>query len=220
MKTPIRLLLAVAVCATAVSSHAQSPAPSAPPTPEATAKPERERWGGRHDRMTEGLPEDVRTRFRELREEALRDPEIAELRGKAEAAWKDFRDSMRAVMQERDPELAETVRAHFDKRWGQYGRRGQEAKKSESAAATPTPIPADKRDRIERAREIARQAPAVQSARAAMQAAQSPEARREAGREFQEAMRAAMLTADPSLIDVIDSLPRKRGGGAPEGKPE
>lgn len=218
MKTPIRLLLAAAVCAAAVSSHAQSPAPSAPPTPEATAKPERERWGGRHDRMTEGLPEDVRTRFRELREEALRDPEIAELRVKAEVAWKDFRDSMRAVIQERDPELAKTVRAHFEKRWGQNGRRGPDGKKAEPGA--PTPIPPENRDRIERAQEIARQAPAVQSARAAMQAAQSPEARREAGREFQKAMRAAMLTADPSLIDVIDSLPRKRGGGPAEAKPD
>jgi hypothetical protein len=220
MKTPIRLLLAAAVCATAVSSHAQTPAPSAPPAREAAAKPERDGRQNRYDRMTEGLPEDVRTRFRELREEVLRDPEIAELRAKAESAGKDFRDAMRAVMQERDPELAETVRAHFDKRWGQYSRRGQEAKKSESAAATPTPIPADKRDRLDRAREIARQAPAVQSARAKMQAAQSPEARREAGSEFQEAMRAAILTADPSLIDVIDSLPGKRGGGKPEGKPE
>jgi hypothetical protein len=168
------------------------------------------------DGMTKGLPEDVRNRFREIRDEALQDPEIAKLRAKAEAAGKEFRDAMRAAVEARDPELAKTVREHFEKRWNRKGQRGPDAKKTESGA--PAPIPQDKRDRLERAREIARQAPAVQTARAKMQAAQTPDAKQEAKEELHEAMRAAMLTADPSLVDVIDSLPRKRGGES-GGKP-
>jgi hypothetical protein len=50
---------------------------------------------------------------------------------------------------------------------------------------------------LQAAREIARQAPAVQSAEAAMKSAQSPEERREAARNFQKAMRDAMLTGRP-----------------------
>jgi hypothetical protein len=44
----------------------------------------------------------------------------------------------------------------------------------------------------------------VQSAEAKLKAAQTPEERAAAGKEFREAMRNAMLTADPSLADVLE----------------
>jgi hypothetical protein len=67
-------------------------------------------------------------------------------------------------------------------------------------------LPPAERDRLAAAREIAKQAPAVQSAEAAMKAAQTPEARRDAAKNFQKAMHDAMITADPSLADILDKI--------------
>jgi hypothetical protein len=221
MKTPIRLLLAAAVCATAASAQAQSPAPTSAPAPaaEKAAKPDGDRPGRRFDRMTEGLPEETRERFKALRDEVLQDPELQELKAKAEAAGREFHDAMREKMRARDPELADKVRKHFDSRWSKGGKPGPGMKKGEPGGPARPALPPEQRDRLEKAREIAMQAPAVQSARAKMQAAETPEARHAAGQEYHEAMRAAMLTADPSLADVIDKLPQKRAA-APETAPE
>ena len=76
------------------------------------------------------------------------------------------------------------------------------------------------RDRITAAREIAKQAPAVQSAEAAMKAAQTPEARRDAGKNFQKAMRDAMLTADPSLADILDKIKPAKPDATPTSSKE
>jgi hypothetical protein len=39
-----------------------------------------------------------------------------------------------------------------------------------------------------------------------MKAAQTPEARRDAAKNFQKAMHDAMITADPSLADILDKI--------------
>jgi Spy/CpxP family protein refolding chaperone len=215
MKTPLRLLLAAAVCATALPTQAQTP--SSTPPPELGAKPEGKRWGNRFDRMVESLPEDMSARFRQLHDEALQDPKIVELKAKADAARNEYRDAMRDMMKAKDPELAEKVRAHFESRRPKDGEGKPRKKKIED---TVKALPPEQRDRFEKAREIAKQAPAVQSARAKMQTAQTPEARMEAGKEFREAMRAAMLTADPSLVDVIDKLPLKKPDAESNSKPD
>jgi hypothetical protein len=51
----------------------------------------------------EGLPEDVRNRFKEAREEAMKDPKIQALRDKAEAASREFRDAIRNEIASKDP---------------------------------------------------------------------------------------------------------------------
>ena len=76
-------------------------------------------------------------------------------------------------------------------------------------------LPPAERDRLQAAREIAKQAPAVQSAEAAMKSAQMPEERREAAKNFQKAMREAMLTADPSLADILDKIKPHKTESAP-----
>ena len=167
--------------------------------------------------MAESLPEDIRDRFRELHAEAMKDPAIQELRAKAEAAGKEFRDAMREAMSERDPELADKVRSHFEKRWKKDGDAKPWKKKIENAVKS---LPPEEKDRFEKARGIAKQAPAVQAAEAKPQAAQSPEERREAGKELGEAMRAAMLTADPSLADALDRMrPQKPPGPSEDDQP-
>ncbi len=213
MKTRLFLLLAAATLASGVTSQAQTPAPS--PAPSSSGKPDGHRH--RFERMAESLPEDIRDRFRQLHEEALQDPKIQELRAKAEAAGKEFREAMREAMSKRDPELAEKVRSHFEKRWKKDGDAKPWKQKIEEAVKS---LPPEEKDRFEKAREIAKQAPAVQEAEAKLKAAQSPEERREARKEFHEAMRAAMLTADPSLADVLDKVrPEKPAGPPEEGQP-
>jgi hypothetical protein len=86
--------------------------------------------------------------------------------------------------------------------------KNKEKKSRPEAGAEPAiqKVPPAERDRLEAARQIAKQAPAVQSAEAAMKSAETPEARREAGKNFQKAMHDAILTVDPSLADVLDQM--------------
>ena len=81
-------------------------------------------------------------------------------------------------------------------------------------------LPPAERDRLQAARDIAKQAPAVQSAEAAMKSAQTPEERREAAKNFHKAMREAMLTADPSLTDVLDKIKPPKADPSPAASTE
>lgn len=151
----------------------------------------------------------MKEKFQAARDELLQDPEMKALKEKADQAGKEFRDAMREAMINRDPELAEQVGAFFESRKKQFEDRkkndGDRPKKhKDKGEASKPPIPPEQRDRMEKAREIAKQAPAVQSAEAKLKAAQSPEERAAAGKEFREAMRNAMLTADPSLANVLE----------------
>jgi len=110
--------------------------------------------------MADKLPEETRERFKALRDEVLQDPKIAELRAKLRAAGKEFHDAMQEAMSARDPELTEKVRAHYRTKWEKEGQRGPEAKKPKIAPSGKPPLAPEERDRIEKAREIARQAPA------------------------------------------------------------
>jgi hypothetical protein len=60
-------------------------------------------------------------------------------------------------------------------------------------------MPKALRSSVQKARAIAKQAPAVQCAEAKLKFATTPEKRQKAGKEFHEAMRNAILTADPTL---------------------
>lgn len=65
---------------------------------------------------------------------------------------------------------------------------------------------ARRKSKLDTARAIAKQAPAVQAAEAKLKAATTPESREIAAKEFRQAMHAAILTADPSLASVLESL--------------
>ena len=199
MKTYRPLLLAAALFGATLSTQAQNP------TPAPGDKP-----GGKwRDKFSGGMPEEMKEKFQAARDELLQDPEMKALKEKADQAGKEFRDAMREAMINRDPELAEQVGAFFESRKKQFEERkkndGDHPKKhKKKGEASKPPIPPEQRDRMEKAREIAKQAPAVQSAEAKLKAAQTPEERAAAGKEFREAMRNAMLTADPSLADVLE----------------
>jgi hypothetical protein len=199
MKTYRPLLLATALFGATLSTQAQNP------TPAPGDKP-----GGKwRDKFSGVMPEEMKEKFQAARDELLQDPEMKALKEKAEQAGNEFRDAMREAMINRDPELAEQVGAFFESRKKQFEDRkkndGDRPKKHKNKGeASKPPIPPEQRDRMEKAREIAKQAPAVQSAEAKLKAAQTPEERAAAGKEFREAMRNAMLTADPSLADVLE----------------
>ena len=207
MKIRNQLLLATALFATTLATNAQNP----PPPKDKSDKPG-EKW---RQKFMEGMPEEMRTRFEAAREEVLKDPEIQALKKKAEEAGKEFRDAMREAMTERAPELSEKVRTFFEERKKNAGDRPKPRKDRQADSEKP-PISPEQRDRMQKAREIAKQAPAVQSAEAKLKSATTPEERQQAGKEFHEAMRAAMLTADPTLADVLE---KTRPPRPPETKP-
>ena len=66
-----------------------------------------------------------------------------------------------------------------------------------------TNLSPEERQKLQAAEQQAMQDPAVQAARVKMQ---------EADREFRDAMRAAMLKADPSIQPILNKIPNQRGG--------
>lgn len=197
---PTTLLALAALCASPLLATAQQPAAS--PAPQKQGHGE---WRKQRE-FIEGLPEDVRNDFKAAREEVMKDPKIQALKEKVEAASNELRDAMREAIATKNPELATKLGDFMKSREKEPGTKDQKQRPGREMQAAIQKLPPAERDRLEAAREIARQAPAVQSAEAAMKSAQTPEDRREAAKNFQKAMRDAMLTADPSLADVLEKI--------------
>jgi hypothetical protein len=70
----------------------------------------------------------------------------------------------------------------------------------------------EQRDQLKSARQAAQDDPEVVAAREKMKSASSPEARREAGRAMQEAMKAAALKQNPDLAPLLEQLGPPPGG--------
>ena len=217
MKRLHTLLAITALCGSSLLATAQQPAAS--PSAADSQKQGPGEWK-KHREFSESLPEDVRSRFREAREQAMKDPKIQALREKAEAASKELRDAMRDAIATKDPELAAQLGEVLKTKEKDSATKDKKHLPSGQIEATIQKLPPAERDRITAAREIAKQAPAVQSAEAAMKAAQTPEARRDAGKNFQKAMRDAMLTADPSLADILDKIKPAKPDATPTSSKE
>ncbi len=211
MKTIIPLLALAALSGSSFIASAQQPT-GTPPAREEKDKPMD--WKKYRDQM-EKLPEDVRKRFHEAKEEAMKDPEIQALREKTESAAKELREAMRKVISEKNPDLAEQLSAYFKTSQSEPKRKDKKTRPDANFEEPLKNLAPAERTRLEAAREIAKQAPAVQSAEAAMQSASSPEARHEAAENFRKAMRDAMITADPSLADVLDKIKPAKNDSKP-----
>jgi hypothetical protein len=85
---------------------------------------------------------------------------------------------------------------------GQDEEQGRGGRRWEQRLANLSP---EERQKLQAARQKAMQDPAVQSAHDKM---------REAHKEFRDAMRAAMLKADPSIQPILNKIPaaNRRGG--------
>jgi hypothetical protein len=86
--------------------------------------------------------------------------------------------------------------------FGQDEEQGRGGRRWEQRLANLSP---EERQKLQAARQKAMQDPAVQSAHDKM---------REAHKEFRDAMRAAMLKADPSIQPILNKIPagNRRGG--------
>jgi hypothetical protein len=157
-------------------------------------------------KIMEAIPEELRDRFKTARDAAMADSAIQDLKKKADEASDTFRSAVRETMVKSDPELAASAKKIADK-WKENFRSGPPPKdKRKQLESVIQTLPSAEKDKFEKAREIARQTPAVQTAEAKMKNAQNPQDRQASAMEYHEAMRTAILTADPTLAPVIDKI--------------
>jgi hypothetical protein len=141
---------------------------------------------------------EVRKKFDAAREKALQDPELQQLRKDAEVANKKFFEAMRKKMVEIDPSLAD------------FGKRSPDRGIDWHGYAS---LSDQEREQLRRARNTAKQDPAVQEAEKKRDAASTPEERKAASDTYRKAMSDAILKADPSLAPVLEKL--KPGASKP-----
>jgi len=166
-----------------------------------------------------GLSPDEQRRLSAAREKAKNDPTVRSLQEARAAVEKQLELAMRGVMLSADPSLAPVL----DKIEAARGRAKEMRGKFE--ALTP-----EQRDQLKQARRAAKDDPAVQAARAKLDAAQDREAKWAAAKEMREAMQAAVLKSNPDLAPLLDQLrpgmmgPRPGPGGpgrmGPPGEPD
>lgn len=166
------------------------------------------------------LTPEERQRLEAAREKAKNDPTVRSLKEAKDKLEDQLETAMRAAMLAADPSLGPTL----DKIKAARDRAKGMRDKFESL--TP-----EQKEKLKAARMAAKDDPAVQAAREKLRAAQGPEAKRAAAKEMHDAVKAAMLKADPSLAPLLEQLgpgafgpPHKRGPGPhgeddPDGPP-
>ena len=203
--------LAGAVCAALIvclppALRAQDDALSGPPAASGkSGKPHWKKHGG-PDRSIPGLPPEEAQRLAAAREKAKDDPTVRSLKDARDALDEQLEKAVNAAMLAADPGLGpvlEKVKQSRDR-----------AKKMRDRFESLTP---EQREQLKSARQAAKDDPAVVAAREKMRAADSPEARREAGKALREAMKTAMLKQNPGLAPLLEQLGPPPGG--PDGPP-
>ena len=230
---PACLLAAITLAVPALSAYAQAPAASPPSAPGSPAVvPTTPEGGGRVGRggrggemvrrMMENLTPEEQTRVRTARRATAKDPAVA-------AARRALMQAERDAMLKQDPTLGpvlDRLRPPGRREGGASQRVPGAGEAPREGLATPA-VPAqelhgrgglamltpDERSRLTNAHRVARQDPAVISARQAMQAATAPEARCAARQTMQEALRAAMLRVDAGIGPILE----KAGRGTHDG---
>ena len=153
------------------------------------------------------LSPDERQRLSAAREKANDDPTVQSLREAKDKVSEQLANAMRAAMLAADPSLGPTLDKIKEAR--------DRAKEMREKFRSLTP---EQRQQLKAARQKAKDDPTVQAAREKMRDARGPEAKRAAAREMHEAIKAAMLKADPSLGSLLDQL-GPPGPGGPDGPP-
>jgi hypothetical protein len=200
MKTLLHALT-VACCGLAVV-HAEDPPPPSP----GKGGGDMRRYA--RERFRDNLPPEIRQRFDAARAKALQDPKIQDLRKAAETANREFIQAVRKKMMEIDPELKEIVEKARAERGSSGRREGGEGWGFSQLTDT-------EKEKLQAAREKAKEDPAVRTAAKARDDAATPEARKAASEEFRRALHDALLKADPSLGPVLEKMaaPKLPPGG-------
>jgi hypothetical protein len=159
--------------------------------------------------MAPGLPPEEAKRLAAAREKAKDDPTVRSLKEARDALDKQLENAVNAAILAADPGLAPTLEKVKESRERAKGMRDR------FESLTP-----EQREQLKAAREAAKDDPAVVAAREKMKSADSPEARREAGKAMHEAMKAAMLKQNPGFGPLLEQLGPPMGGpGGPMGPP-
>ena len=142
-----------------------------------------------------GLPPEEAQRLAAAREKAKEDPTVRSLKEAREAVDGQLEKAMDAAILAADPGLAPTLEKVKQSRDRAKGMRDR----FESLAP-------EQRQQLRAARMAAKDDPAVAAAREKLKAADSPEARRQAGRDMRQAMKAAVLKQSPELAPLLEKL--------------
>lgn len=198
------------VCMIVLTGVAGLQAQEPQPSPAEGGKPGQMPRNKPHDRRDQ-LPPEVRERFDAARKKALEDPGIQALRSNAEKANQEFFGAMRKKMLEIDPGLADVVKDKLKDKPGHGWQGGFDKEKGLDS------LTEGERQRLMAARTVANNDPAVQAAEQKKNAAQNPEERMAAMKEYRKAMDEAILKADPTLAPVLEKIkPSKRGRPGPK----
>jgi Spy/CpxP family protein refolding chaperone len=162
--------------------------------------------GKKHGPPGVNLSPEERRKLAAAREKADTNSTVQSLRAAKEQLDEQLASAMRSAMLAADPSLGPTL----DKIKAARDR----AKDMKQKFRSLTP---EQRKQLKAARMAAKDDPAVQAAREKLRAAQGPEAKRAAAKEMHEAMKAAMLKADPSLAPLLEQL-GPPGPGGPDGE--
>ena len=228
MKYTHSLLGLAALCTLQFTTPAwsQSPAPEKKSPPQAGGR--EGSWKGHEKKLLESIPENLRERFKTAKEAAMEDPKIQELKNEAEKASEALRSAVRESIVKSDPALTDAVNKISEifkkNRDDMKPEKGGKAGKRKEGYSPAAKLPPEAKSKLDAARAIAKQAPSVQTAEAKLKAATTPETREIAAKEFRQAMHDAILTADPSLASVLDSLdapkPRRQNPPTPPAQSE
>ncbi len=203
-----------ALCAAliTVSPHvlrAQSDASSGPDAAyERPGKPPGKMYGKPGGPMMAALTPEEAERLAAAREKAQDDPTVRSLREARDALDAQLEKAVGAAILAADPGLAPTLKKV------QQSRDRAKGMRERFRSLTP-----EQREQLKAARRAAKDDPAVVAAREKMKSADSPEARREAGRAMHEAMKAAMLKPVPDRGPLPEQPGPPPGGGGGGGRP-
>lgn len=192
MKKLIVFCLVLASASLPLSAqNTQQPPDPAPGVGGPGSKPH----GKMHGPSGPGLTADEKQRLDAAREKAKDNPTVRSLREAKQKLEEQLDSAVHAAMLSADPSLGPTL----DKIKAARDRAKEMKGKFESL--TP-----EQKKRLKDAREAAKNDPAVQAAGKNIQSAQGPEAKREAVKALHDAMKAAVLKANPDLAPLLEKL--------------
>lgn len=205
-------LVALAATNTAVFAQDDAAAPPPPPPPPRHGPHE----GGDKPPRGERLSPEEREKLRAARDQAMQDESVKAAREKMQSANEELRKVLRPALLSADGSLGPIL----DK---MEKAEKERMDKGPGAGRPPGPPPGDgprgpmgvltkeEREKLQAAREKVKDNADVKAAHEKQEAAT---------REFREAMKAAMIAADPSIEPLLEKMREMRppgGPGGPEG---
>lgn len=187
------LILSGQPSVTAQTTASPTASPSAQ-KPDKKDKRDGKPWRERGMPAPDISPDEAK-RLAEARQKADQDPTVRSLKEARAAVEQQLENAMSAAILAADPGLAPVLEKVKQAR----NRAKNVRDKFESLTRS-------QKTALMKARKEATDDPSVVAAREKMKAAKTPEERREAGKAMHEAMKAAMIKANPELASILNEL--------------